>query len=116
MSLGYLVDANGCESLGDVGRLMKGYPINIDLGKDISLPGDMGGEGREECCFLLLNLGFSAIGSHQGSIDHTNEILREIYQLRATEIGCKDGSDELSLVSAIFKLFFLSPRKISIFK
>jgi hypothetical protein len=35
------VNTNGYDELDPIGRLIKGFPIKIDVSKDISLPGDM---------------------------------------------------------------------------
>jgi hypothetical protein len=37
----HLCDSNGYDELDPVGRLMKGTPIRLDVGKDISLPEDL---------------------------------------------------------------------------
>ena len=39
-SLSALADSNGYDELDPIGRLMKGFPIKIDVSKDLSLPGD----------------------------------------------------------------------------
>jgi hypothetical protein len=40
-SLLHLCDTNGYDELDPVGRLLKGAPIRLDVGKDISLPEDL---------------------------------------------------------------------------
>lgn len=40
-SLLHISDANGYDELDHVGRLLKGTPIRLDVGKDISLPEDL---------------------------------------------------------------------------
>lgn len=41
ISLDHLTNTNGYDELDPLGKLIKGFPIKIDAGKDISLPGDM---------------------------------------------------------------------------
>jgi hypothetical protein len=41
LSLDHLTNTNGYDELDPLGKLIKGFPIKIDVGKDISLPGDM---------------------------------------------------------------------------
>jgi hypothetical protein len=41
LALDHLVNTNGYDELDPIGRLIKGFPIKIDVSKDISLPGDM---------------------------------------------------------------------------
>lgn len=41
LSLDHLTNTNGYDELDPLGKLIKGFPIKLDVGKDISLPGDM---------------------------------------------------------------------------
>ncbi len=41
LSLDHLTNTNGYDELDPIGKLIKGFPIKLDVGKDISLPGDM---------------------------------------------------------------------------
>jgi hypothetical protein len=41
LQLDHLTNCNGYDGLDPLGKLVAGFPIKIDVGKDISLPGDM---------------------------------------------------------------------------
>ena len=41
LAIDHLVNTNGYDELDPVGKLIKGFPIKIDVSKDLSLPGDM---------------------------------------------------------------------------
>lgn len=92
LQLDHLTNCNGYDGLDPLGKLIAGFPIKIDLGKDISLPGDM-------IIGQSMNFNFSVQGKFRNQGD--SQALYQLHVVTVTDSTLDFDGAEFSQSSGV---------------